>query len=55
MTIRRKGKVWEQTYHHGVPQAPMAPIGETTSTGTRIHLNRRQKPRQYPVQLGNFG
>ncbi len=38
MTIRRQGKVWEQTYHHGVPQAPMAPIGETTSTGTRIHF-----------------
>ena len=38
MTIRRQGKVWEQTYHHGVPQAPMAPIGETSSTGTRIHF-----------------
>ncbi len=38
MTIRRQGKVWEQTYHYGVPQAPMAPIGETTSTGTRIHF-----------------
>jgi DNA gyrase subunit B len=38
MTIRRQGKVWEQTYHHGVPQAPMAPIGETDATGTRIHF-----------------
>lgn len=38
MTIRRQGKVWEQTYHHGVPQAPMAAIGETDKTGTRIHF-----------------
>ncbi len=38
MTIRRQGQVWEQTYHHGVPQAPMAPIGETDKTGTCIHF-----------------
>ncbi len=38
MTIRRQGKVWEQTYHHGVPQAPMTAIGDTDKTGTRIHF-----------------
>lgn len=38
MTIRRQGKVWQQTYHHGVPEAPMAPIGDTDKTGTRIHF-----------------
>ncbi|WP_185265843.1 DNA topoisomerase (ATP-hydrolyzing) subunit B [Halopseudomonas xiamenensis] len=38
MTIRRGGKVWEQTYHHGVPQAPLEAIGETDSTGTQIHF-----------------
>lgn len=48
MTIRRQGKVWEQTYHHGVPQAPMKAIGETSSTGTRIHF----KPS--PETFGNI-
>lgn len=38
MTIRRQGKVWEQTYHHGVPQAPMTAVGQTDQTGTRIHF-----------------
>lgn len=48
MTIRRQGKVWEQTYHHGVPQTPMTAIGETSSTGTRIHF----KPS--PETFGNI-
>ncbi|WP_193074580.1 DNA topoisomerase (ATP-hydrolyzing) subunit B [Pseudomonas sp. FME51] len=38
MTIRRGGKVWEQTYRHGVPQAPLAPVGDTDSSGTQIHF-----------------
>jgi len=28
LTVRRSGKIWEQTYVHGVPQAPMAMVDE---------------------------
>jgi DNA gyrase subunit B len=39
MTIRRGGKIWEQTYSLGVPDAPMAVVGDTESTGTIIHFH----------------
>lgn len=38
MTIRRQNKVWQQTYHHGVPQHPMTAIGDTDKSGTHIHF-----------------
>ena len=38
LTIRRGGKVWEQLYSHGVPQAPLVAVGETSATGTEIHF-----------------
>ncbi|MDO3381675.1 DNA topoisomerase (ATP-hydrolyzing) subunit B [Gilvimarinus algae] len=38
LTIRRGGKVHEQVYRGGVPQAPLAIVGDTTSSGTEIHF-----------------
>ena len=38
LTVRRDGKVWEQTYHHGVPQYPLRAVGETDGSGTEIHF-----------------
>src|SRR6186713_2507238 len=37
LTVRRSGKIWEQTYVHGVPQEPMKIVGESETTGTQIH------------------
>ncbi len=34
LTIWRDGKIWEQTYHDGVPEAPLQIVGETSQTGT---------------------
>ena len=34
--VRRNGHVWRQTYHHGVPQAPLEQGESSTETGTTI-------------------
>ncbi|STY27843.1 DNA gyrase, subunit B (type II topoisomerase) [Legionella wadsworthii] len=36
LTVRRHGKIHEQHYRNGVPDAPMAETGEATTTGTQI-------------------
>ncbi len=38
LKVRRNGQLYEQIYHHGVPDAPLVPTGptETQSTGTEI-------------------
>jgi DNA gyrase subunit B len=38
LQIRRQGKLYEQEYQHGVPQNPLAVIGESENTGTSLRF-----------------
>jgi DNA gyrase subunit B len=39
LEIKRDGQVWFQTYHRGLPERPIAAIGQTGKTGTRVTFN----------------
>ncbi|MCC7541146.1 MAG: DNA topoisomerase (ATP-hydrolyzing) subunit B, partial [Deltaproteobacteria bacterium] len=36
LEIKREGRVWVQEYERGKPLAPLAAVGETTRTGTKV-------------------
>jgi len=38
LEICRDGRVWQQSYHRGVPDAPIAATGKTKKTGTKIRF-----------------
>jgi len=38
LEVRREGYIWTQTYHKGVPEAPLAKGGPSRTTGTKIRF-----------------
>lgn len=43
LKIKRNGRLYHQVYHLGVPEAPLAEVGEATGTGTTIRFKPSPK------------
>ena len=43
LTVRRDGNVYQQTYRHGVPDGPLAVVGETDARGTECYFKPSAK------------
>ena len=39
LEIKRDGKVWQQSYRRGVPEAPIQEVGKTKKSGTIVRFN----------------
>jgi DNA gyrase subunit B len=52
LLVKREGKLWRQTYQRGVPDAPLAAVGEASSTGTRITFH--PDPQIFPITEFSF-
>ncbi len=49
LRIRRNGRVWRQTYHMGVPAAPLEATGDSEKTGTKIYFRPSHQIFSNPV------
>jgi len=43
LSVFRNGKIYEQTYHDGVPEKPLASVGDAEKSGTRIYFEPSSK------------
>lgn len=53
LEIKREGRVWFQEFRRGIPQAPLASIGESDATGTKITF--KPDPQIFTMLELNFG
>jgi DNA gyrase subunit B len=52
LEIKRDGKVWQQRYRRGVPEAPLEAVGTTERNGTKVTF--KPDPEIFPVREFSF-